>query len=43
MSPQAVYDWLPAMCEQYRRDGVVIVLVMVPMMCTDLYRMDGPH
>ena len=24
MGPQAVYDWLPTMCEQYRRDGVVI-------------------
>ena len=24
MGPQAVYDSLPTMCEQYRRDGVVI-------------------
>ena len=24
---------VPTMCEQYRRDGVVIVLMMLPMMC----------
>ena len=24
MGPQAAYDWLPTMCEQYRRDGVLI-------------------